>query len=336
MKGLSLKSIGHVELVDMPIPEIQPDQMLIKTGAATICTSDVHDIRSNPFETPLPVILGHEAAGTVVAMGAAVHGFNLGDRVTTHPVHACGTCQTCREGLSHLCLHMGHFGLNMQGTMAEYYVVRHDRALPISEQMDFPTGSLAEPVSVCLEALAQAKLKPGNSLLIIGDGPFGILMSRLAEALDLSKVVIVGRQDFRLGFAGQVVKINDQHMSNPIPIIKEAGGGLGYDATILAVGTPEAFSTCQQCLKPKGRLVVFSALPGDTPVDLFSVHLKELEIVGACNDQDRFAEAVHMLSNPVYNISKFITHRLPLSEFKQALHLAEFRQDQAMKVSFVF
>jgi threonine dehydrogenase-like Zn-dependent dehydrogenase len=238
--------------------------------------------------------------------------------------------------MSHLCLNMGHFGLNMPGTMAEYYVVRQDRALRISDQIDFPTGSLAEPVSVCLEALSQARLKPGNSLLIVGDGPFGILMSRLAEALDLSRVVIVGRQDFRLGFAGQAFKINDQHISNPIQIIRDECGGLGYDAAILAVGTPEAFSTCQQCLKPKGRLVVFSALPGDTPVDLFSVHIKELEIVGACNDQDRFAEAVRMLSNPVLGISKFITHHFPLSEFKQALHMAEFGQDQAMKVSFVF
>ena len=336
MKALSLKSIGQVELIDIPIPVIKPDQLLIKTGAATICTSDVNDIRSNPFEIPLPVILGHEAAGTVVAVGAAVHGFQPGDRVATHPVHACGTCQACQDGMSHLCLDMEHLGLNMQGTMAEYYVVRQDRALHIPVEVDFELASLAEPVCVCLEALAQARLTPGNSVLIIGDGPFGVLMARLAETLDLARVVIAGQQDFRLAFAGKSTQINTIKHLNPLSAIKEANEGLGYDAAILAVSSQQAFAECLLNLKPRGRLVVFSVLPRDTSVDLFWVHLKELEIVGACNDQDRFAEAVRMLSNPGLGISKLITQRLPLAEYQQALHMAEFERDKAMKVTFVF
>lgn len=336
MKAVSLKNIGEVELIDIPVPTIQDDQLLIKTGAATICTSDVIDIRSNPFETPLPVILGHEAAGTVVAVGAKVKGFQVGDRVATHPVHSCGNCQACRDGLSHLCLNMEHFGLNMQGTMAEYYVVRQDRALHIPENVDFPTASLAEPVSVCLEALAQARLQPENTLLIIGDGPFGVMMTRLAEALNLGRVVIAGQQDFRLSFSGRATKINTRNHPDSLGAIKAANDGLGFDAAILAVSSQQAFAECLQSLKPKGRLVVFSALPSDTPVDLFWVHLKEIEIVGSCNDQERFADAVRMLSNPALGISKIITHRLPLAEYQQGLHLAEFERETAMKVTFIF
>ena len=175
MKAVYLKAIGQVELVDIPVPVIQEDQLLIKTGAATICTSDLNDIRSNPFGIALPVVIGHEGAGMVAKVGKTVRGFQVGDRVTTHPVHPCGTCQACRDGMKHLCLNMDHFGINLQGTMAEYYVVRQDRARHIPDMVDFPLASLAEPVSVCLEALAQAKLSPGNSLLIIGDGPFGVL-----------------------------------------------------------------------------------------------------------------------------------------------------------------
>lgn len=336
MKAVSLKTIGQVELIELPVPAIQEDQLLIKTGAATICTSDLNDIRSNPFGIALPVVIGHEAAGTVVEVGKAVKGFKVGDRVTTHPVHPCGTCQACRDGMNHLCLEMGHFGINLQGTMAEYYVVRQDRARRIPDTMDFPLASLAEPVSVCLEALAQARLKPGNSLLIIGDGPFGVLIARLAKTFNLSKVVIVGRHDFRMSFAGSAIKMDSKEMTDPIRDLKNVVGGAGYDAAILGVGTAQAFTECFQCLKPKGRLVVFSAIPGETPVDLFSLHVKELEILGACNDQGRLDEAVRMLSNPVLGISDLITHRFPLTEFQQALHLAETGRDTAMKVSFVF
>jgi L-iditol 2-dehydrogenase len=336
MRALSLRAVGRTELVDIPIPTIQADQLLIRTGAATICTSDLNDIRSNPFGISLPVVIGHEAAGTVVEVGKAVQGFQVGDRVTTHPVHPCGTCQACRDGMNHLCLNMGHFGINLQGTMAEYYGVRQDRARPIPDTVDFPLASLAEPVSVCLEALAQAKLRPGNSLLIMGDGPFGVLIARLTEALDLSKVVIAGRHDFRLSLAGSALKMNSQKMTDPVRELKDVVGGAGYDAAILAVGTAQAFTECFECLKPKGRLVVFSAIPGGTPVDLVWLHLKELEILGACNDQDRLDEAVRMLSSPALGISDLITHRFSLTEFEQALHLAQAGRDQAMKVSFVF
>lgn len=331
-----LKALGQVELTEIPVPEIGEDQLLVKTGAATICTSDLNDIRENPFDITLPVVIGHEAAGTIAAVGASVRHFRIGDRVATHPSHACRRCEICRAGLEHVCPNMAHFGINMQGTMAEYFVVRQDRARHLPNSVDFPLASLAEPVSVCLEALTQARLSPASSLVIVGDGPFGVLNAWLAQTLGVGRVVLVGEHDFRLAFARGAMTINIREVENPARAIKAASGGLGYDAAILAVGSREAFVQCMECLKPKGRLVVFSAIPGETPVDLFSLHLKELEILGSCGDQDRFDEAVSILSNPSFAISDLITHRFPLSEYGQALEVASVRHDSAMKVSFVF
>jgi threonine dehydrogenase-like Zn-dependent dehydrogenase len=336
MKALCLQALRQVELIDVLVPQIAPDQLLIKTGAATICTSDIADIRENPFNIPLPVTIGHEAAGTVAAVGAAVSGFRVGDRVATSPVHPCGQCQPCRDGLSHLCLEMGHYGINMPGTMAEYYIVRQDRAVLLPESVSFALASLAEPVSVCLEALAQANLRPGANLLIVGDGPFGVLISRLAEALPLAKTVLAGRMAFRLSFAGKAITLNTEGQPDPARAILNINHDAGYDAAILAVSSAEAFATCLQCIRPKGRVVVFSALPGQTPVDLFTLHLKEMEIVGACNEQDRFGEAVKMLAEPALGIERLITHRFALEDFRQALQLAEFGREQAMKVTFTF
>ena len=231
---------------------------------------------------------------------------------------------------------MGHFGLNMSGTFAEYYLVREDRARRIKNEVDFPTASLAEPTSVCLEALAQARLAPGDNLLIIGDGPFGQIIARLADALPLSKVVMAGWDSFRLSFARQAFPLNTKGVPDPVAMMKAAVGGDGYPAVILAVGSPQAFADGLKCLKPKGRLVVFSALPGQTPVDLFYVHTKELEIIGSCNDQDRLDEAVRMLSDPSLALSELITHRFTLADYRQAFELAEIGKGEAMKVSFVF
>jgi threonine dehydrogenase-like Zn-dependent dehydrogenase len=328
--------VNQLELVEIEIPSIKADQVLIKTGASTICTSDLNDLRENPFGIPLPVVIGHEGAGTVAAVGAAVQGFRPGDRVTTHSVYSCGKCLACREGMQHLCLQMEHFGINLQGTLAEYYPARADRVRRIPDSVDFPLASLSEPVSVCLEALAQARLSPGRSLLIIGDGPFGQIINRLAAAFELSKVVMAGWLDFRLSFARGAVRLNTSRVTDPAKAMKEAVGGSGYDAVIVAVGSAQAFANGLKCLKPKGRLVVFSAIQGETPVDLFWVHLKELEIIGACNDQNRYDEAVRMLSNPHLGLSEVITHHFAIQDYHQAFNLAEHGHERALKVSFVF
>jgi threonine dehydrogenase-like Zn-dependent dehydrogenase len=336
MKAVQFTALNRLDLVETGVPLIQPDELLIRTGASTICTSDVMDLRHNPFDISLPVILGHEAAGVVAAVGSAVQGFQVGDHVASHPVHPCGICPTCREGAGHLCDHLGHFGINMPGTHAEYYRVGQDRARLIPRDLPFSTAALAEPVCVCLEALAQARLSERAHLLILGDGPFGILMTRLAAKMLLERIVIAGMFDFRLSFALASTRVNLSGQSHPVEALLAANDGRLYEAVILAVSSQEAFLQGLACLKPKGRLVVFSALHGNTPVDLFRVHVKELEIVGACSDQDRLDDAVALLNDGSLRLDELVTHHFSLEEYKQAFSLAEFGKSSALKIAFDF
>lgn len=335
MRALQLQAVGQLALVDVPPPAIKSDQLLIRTGAATICTSDINDLRANPFNIPLPVILGHEGAGTVAAIGAAVEGFQIGDRVAAHPVHPCGRCDTCRRGLGHLCPHMEHFGLNLPGTLAEYFVVRADRARRLPAGADFAVAALAEPICVCLEALAQARVSAGGSLLILGDGPFGVLMARLAGTLGLRRLVIAGHQPYRLGFARAALAVNVAGEADPAPILRQAAGAGGFEAVILAVASEAALQTGLACLEARGRLVVFASLHGLTPVDLFAVQMRELEIVGAVNDADRLDEAVHRLTETPALFADLVTQRFPLEAYSAAFDLAAAGQDRALKVALV-
>jgi len=332
MKALQLVAPGELRLVEMPVPVPREDQLLVRMGAATLCTSDLYDIRSNPFGIRLPVVLGHEGAGTVVEVGAQARGFQAGDRVAAHSVWPCGQCDPCREGLAHMCANMEHFGLNVPGVFAEYFAVRADRARRIADHVTMTTAALAEPTCCCLEALAQARLSPGQSLLILGDGPFGVLMSRLAGALGLRRIVIAGWQPFRLSFAA-AVRVNTAGAADPAALLRAANDGRGYDAVLLATDNPQAVKQGMACLKPRGRLVVFASYHGDTPVDLFQVQIKEFEIVDAVNDQDRFDAAVAALSDPALGLGELVTHPFALDDYRRALDLAERGQDRALKIA---
>lgn len=335
MKALVLQALNQVSYTDVALPTPTDEQLLIKTAASTLCTSDLHDIAENPFGAPLPLTMGHEGAGTVVQVGAAVSGFQVGDRVVTHPVHPCGACRACQDGMAHLCEAMGHFGLNMPGTFAEYYVVRADRARKLPTAVPFAVAALFEPLCVCLEALAQAHLKPGDHLLIVGDGPFGLLMAHLAQRMALGQVVLAGHQPFRLAHAGQqTITVNTAATTNPGEAMLAANGGVDYDAVILATDSKVAFASSLPCVRRKGRFVVFASLLGDTPIDLMLVQTKELEVVGACNDAERLDDALAYLVAEHATLAPLITHTFPLEAYAEAVAIAAQGQAEAIKVAF--
>jgi threonine dehydrogenase-like Zn-dependent dehydrogenase len=336
MRAIVLEALHQVALAQVPVPEIGDDELLVQTGAATICTSDLHDIAANPFGAALPLTLGHEGAGRVVAVGATVTGFQEGDRVVTHPVHPCGECRACRTGTAHLCMNLRHFGLTMPGTFADYYVVRADRARLLPETVSYAVGALFEPICVCLQAVAQARIPNGEPLLILGDGPFGLLMARLAQDQDIGPVVIAGHQDFRLARAGAgVTTVNTAGMADPTAALLAAIGGEEYGGVILATESKRAIATGLACLRRKRRLVIFASILGETPIDLMTVQAKELEIVGACNDEDRLGDALAYLVKETASLGELLTHRLPMTAYAEALELAAHGQDQAIKVALV-
>jgi D-arabinose 1-dehydrogenase-like Zn-dependent alcohol dehydrogenase len=127
MHALQMRGLGELALTELSVPTPGPCELLIQTLAATICTSDLHDLARNPFRISLPRVLGHEPAGLVVACGNQVRDFAPGMRVAVHPVVPCRECLECRRGFSHLCSRMGHLGYDRDGAFAEYFVQRADR-----------------------------------------------------------------------------------------------------------------------------------------------------------------------------------------------------------------
>lgn len=323
MQALQLQGTDRLVQATLPVPVPANDEVLIQTKAATICTSDLHDIRSNPFGIQYPRVLGHEGAGVVVQCGADVKGLKPGGRIAAHPVVPCGACEECFRGLGHLCSRMGHLGIDRDGCFAEYFVQRADRVRVIPDDISFTAGALLEPVSVCLEAVSRAGDLKSKHVLIVGDGPFGNIIARLAKRAGADRVMVSGRTSFRLQMIPGVeiaTQINDR----------------SADVAILAVGSAEAVSSCMKALRPRGRLVVFSAVHLPVFVDLFNLHILELEIAGACNDENQIDNSLQCLEDRSLALENIVTHQVPFNDWKEAFDLARNGHGKALKISLVF
>ena len=323
MKALQLQGVNRLVEVTLPVPVPSDDEVLIHSRATTICTSDLHDIKSNPFGIRYPRVMGHEGAGVIVECGSNVKGLQVGDRVAIHPVVPCGLCEECTRGIGHLCSRMGHLGIDRDGCFAAYFVHRADRVRVIPGDIDFSTGALLEPVSVCLEAVSRAGDLTGKKVLIVGDGPFANIIARLAKRAGAGEVLVSGRTPFRLQMIPGVEIVND---------VPERS----VDIAILAVGSASAVDTCIKALRPRGRMVVFSAVHEPVPVDLFSIHVLELEIAGACNDEYKIDDALQCLGDKSLALENIVTHQVPFEQWEEAFELARYKHDRALKVALVF
>ena len=357
MKAIVLEAHNTAKMKEIPIPACSKGEILIRTKAATVCTSDILDMKYNLFNLSLPIVMGHEAAGIVAAVGEGVTDIAVGDEVAVHPVMPCYKCPSCLRDLSHLCDEMEHLAFNRPGVFAEYFVTRPDCVRKKPSGVSFPLASLMEPVCVCLEAINRAKVKPGDRVLIAGDGPFGIMMSKLCASRDPKMIIQTGWNEGRLKHAASpsfpdihdtmhevhqgcsknalVTTINEKKTPDTARLIMELTQGEGVDSAILCVSNPSAVDLCIEMLRSRGTLVIFSALSGKTPVDLLRVHLKELTIAGSNNDENFMDDAIRLLSDPVLNLSSIVTHELPFEKWEEAFNMAEHTVDSCLKVSMV-
>jgi threonine dehydrogenase-like Zn-dependent dehydrogenase len=218
---------------------------------------------------------------------------------------------------------MGHLGYDRYGAFAEFFVLRADRVRPIPDEVPASVGALLEPVAVCLQAIARAGEIRGRDVLVAGDGPFGNIIARLAVRAGARHVTVVGREPFRLARI-RGVETCTTRPTGPV------------DVAILAVNAPDAAASCLSALRPRGRLVVFSAVHRPASIDLIAVHLRELEIVGSCNDEDRLDEAVGCLGDPALALREVVTHLIPFERWDEAFTLARDGHDRALKVALTF
>ncbi len=330
----------RVETRDMPVPG--PGQVLVKMAAGGICGSDLHYYNHGGFgaiRLREPMILGHEVAGHIEALGDGVEGLETGALVALSPSRPCGVCKYCAEGRQNHCLNMRFYGSAMpfphiQGAFREYIVADVAQCAPAGD-LSPGEAAMAEPLAVVLHAARQAGDLMGKRVLVTGCGPIGLLAVLVARAAGAVDIAATDISDFTLSKAREIGADHSVNVANTPDGLKPFEADKGhFDVLFECSGVASALASAVPALRP-GATVVQLGLGGDMTLPMQAMTAKELQLKGSFRFHPEFFIAVDMMRTGRLDVTPLITHRMGVDAAVDAFQLAGDRS-QAVKVNITF
>jgi 6-hydroxycyclohex-1-ene-1-carbonyl-CoA dehydrogenase len=310
---------------EVPTPEPGAEEILVKVAACGVCHTDLHYIDHGvpTFKKP-PMILGHEASGTVAALGVGVENFKEGDRVLLPAVLSCGKCFYCRTGRENICESMVMLGNNVDGAYAEYITIPAKDAFHLPGEIPLEEGSIiADAISTPFHAVKnRAKVRPGDSVVVFGCGGVGINLVQVAKAAG-ARVIAVDISEKKLEWAG---KLGADEVIDPgkVDVAKEVRKltKIGADIAIEAIGNPETIVQAFKVLRTGGRLVVLGYTHLDVALNAGRIMYREMDIVGSlgCRPVD-YPRIIEMARVGSIRVKELVTHRFKLEEINEAFEV---------------
>jgi len=339
MKAAVLRKPFDIGIEELPVPEIGPDEVLVKVMAVGVCGSDVHYYehgRIGRYVVEKPLILGHECAGIIAAVGERVTRFNIGDRVAVEPGVTCGRCGYCKEGKYNLCADVQFLATPpVDGAFVQYFKHREDFVFHMPDNLSFEEASLVEPFSVGNHAARRANLKPASTVAILGLGPVGLMTVAAAKAFGARGIIATDLEPIRLEAAkalGATHVINARERNATEEIMKITSGA-GVDAAFETAGSPKALQSAMESLKRGGKLLVVG-LPaqGEVALDIPMIADKEMDIYGIFRYANVYQQGIDFLASGISNVKALITDRYPLEQAAEALERARTGKGECIKV----
>lgn len=335
MRAYVITSSFRGEVTEIDKPGLKSGWVLIKVAYAGICGTDVHIFRGE-VSVPLPLVPGHEFSGIVEEIGEDVNGLKRGDKVTVDPNVSCGKCYYCRRGMSHFCENWWAVGVHRQGAFAEYVAVPQRNVYKLPGKLSLRAAAFTEPLACCIHGQDRAKIKHGDTVLILGAGPIGLLHLQLARLRGAADIIVADIVDLKLSVAerlGADLTVNPAK-ENLERAVREHTGGRGVDVAIEAAGSVEAFRAALKALDFGGTLVVFGVAPESSVANLrpFEVYAKELKIVGAKINPYTTERALKLLSSGKIRVDELVTHEIPLEELPTYMEKLAQKKLEALKV----
>jgi L-iditol 2-dehydrogenase len=330
-------------MVEVEPPAIsKPDEILIGTKTVGVCGSEVHAFHgTHPYRKP-PVILGHEAAGDIVAIGSAVKEFKVGDRVIVDPQWACGACEYCQRGDINLCPAKKVLGTaNWQGAFGEYFVAPEEAVFHLPAHLSYAQGSLIEPLTVGVHVARRANLRPGESVAILGTGSIGGLLAGVCRAHGAPTIIAADIHQHcldaareRLGATHDFLLPKDDFVS----AVNRITNGDGVDAVFISADDVSLINTGIEIAKRRSRIVLVALLT-DAPLqfDAYQIIRKELELVGSLmSTKDDVRHALGLAASRRVDVQAIATHCLPIEQAQRGMELALTKKENAIKVILEF
>lgn len=343
MRAAVYRGQGRVVVEQVPVPEIGPGEALVRVSACGICGTDIKKIEHG-FLAP-PLILGHEVAGTIVAVGEGVGKRTIGDRVVCFHHVPCGQCFYCQRRLFSQCSKYKKVGLTAGfqpsgGGFAEYvrampWIVE-EGMVPIPAGVSFEEATFVEPLNTCIKAVEKGRVAAGEQVAVLGQGPIGMLLLMLSRHLGAEAVTsdpLPARREASLRFgAAKSFEPADAGLREEVMRRTE---GRGADAVLVAAAHPSLVGQALSLARPGGRVLLFAHNDPVLRIELGAaeVGIEEKEILGSYSAAvDRQEEAARLVFERILPVREMITHRLPLADMNQALSLAARPRGGSLKV----
>jgi L-iditol 2-dehydrogenase len=323
VKVLKYLAPQQIEIAEMPRPEIAEGEVLVQTRACGICATDVKTfMRGHPLIQP-GAILGHEMSGVIAESRAT--DWRVGERVVVAPYVSCGQCEFCRRAQFTLCKNLWNASVE-PGGLSEF--IRVPRLLVqtgmarVPDSLDLETATLAEPLACCYHGLEMLNLARGDSLLIVGDGPMGLMQASIARALGASPIMLGGMTPERLAigarYADCAVNVSNESLPDAV---KRLSNGAGMDKVIVSVGSPEVAEQALAFVKRGGAINLFAGLPRGSQITLDPnrIHYDEIALLGSFGfAPGHFLRAVEALARGELDVRALITRTVTLAETASA------------------
>jgi len=306
---------GAVELREMPVPDIGDDEVLLQVGAVSVCGSDVHQYHnSQSWPVRVPVVLGHEFGGHVARLGRRVTEFKEGDRVVSETAASiCGQCMYCRTGDYNLCPQRSGFGYGTNGAMANFVRVPARCLHHIPDSLPFDRAALTEPCCVGYNAVVEkSHIQPGDTVVVIGPGPIGLLCAEMARLAGAGTLIVVGtaQDESRLAAArslGATHTVNVQETDMPA-LIRDIGDGLGADLVVDAAGASAALKLALDIVRPGGQITKVGWGPQPLNFSIDPLVQKAVRLQGSFSHTFKnWEKVVGMLASGQINLEPIIS-----------------------------
>jgi L-iditol 2-dehydrogenase len=312
MQALLLTDYRKLKLVTRNEPTVGPTDVLIRVAACGICGSDVHGYDGTSGRRIPPIVMGHEAAGTIVEVGTAVVRAKVGDRVTFDSTIYCGQRESCRRGQINLCPSRRVLGVScgdylQHGAFAEFVAVPQHILYPLPATLSFEHAAMVEPASIALHAVARLKVVKGERAVVVGAGIIGLLTIQALRIAGCGDIVAIDLDDSRLKLAR---KLGATQTLNPT----RGDVPADYDIAIEAVGNAPALTTAIASVRRGGRVGLIGNLAAEVPFPLQSVVTRELTLVASCASAGEYPRAIELLASGEIDVAPLISAVAPLAE----------------------
>jgi len=323
MKAAVIYAPFDIRVEEKDNPKPKSDEVLIKIHACGVCGTD-DALKKGEYPANYPAIIGHEFSGEIVEVGSEVKNFKTGDRVTVDPNRVCHKCFFCRSGQEHLCDNLSSMGVHIDGADAEYCVMLESNVYGIGDKLSYEDAAFAEPLACAIHGSDLANVKIGDTVLIIGAGGMGNLMTQCVKNLGAANIIVSEliekrREKALENGATHVIDPSKSDVNEEVRKIKSVGADVVFEVA----GNSKAQAACPTYARKGGTIVYFGCSPQDNTIEInpFMVNENEQRILGSFNNQFATGRAVEMLSTGKVRVDNLVSHTFSLDEYLEALEI---------------